>query len=131
MSRGPPSHRARADAIPIARHRGTIQVAAHGQENLFDFTIVSSLPVAFVRVSYCARIHAPVAEIFHDFPETLIRLGRIALHDAISRELWLRSRHGSWRFFRLMENYLVELGRDGLPLPGEIPAGLQPVGEEG
>lgn len=127
MSRGPPSHRARAEAIPVARRRGTIQMAACGQENLYDFAIVSSLPVAFVRVSYCARIHTPIAVIKNDFEDLLIRLSRISRHDAISRELWLRSRHGTWRFFRLAENVLVELGWDGLPLPGEIPAGPLPA----
>lgn len=127
MSRGPPSKRTWAEAIPVARQRGTIQMAARGQENLYDFTIVSSLPVAFVRVSYCANIHAPVVEIKTNFQDLLSRLSRISRHDAISRELWLRSRHGSWRFFRLVENVLVELGWNGLPLPGEIPAGPLPA----
>ncbi|MFA4848451.1 MAG: hypothetical protein WC626_01865, partial [Methanoregula sp.] len=42
--------------------------------------------------------------------------------DAISRELWLRSRHGTWRFFRLTSEYLVELGQDGHPLLGKTAA---------
>jgi hypothetical protein len=38
------------------------------------------------------------------------------MHDAtISRELWLRSKHGTWWFFRVMAEGLVELGRDGRP----------------
>jgi hypothetical protein len=122
MSRGPPSRRALAEAIPIARRRGTFQVAGRGPENLYDFTIVSAIPVAFVRVSYCTRIHAPVAEFMMEFLDELLQLRMVTRHDAISRELWLRSRHGTWRFFRLTSEYLVELGQDGHPLLGKTAA---------
>ena len=124
MSRGPPSRRALADAIPIARQRGTIQVAGRGPEKLYDITIVSALPVAFVRVSYCDRIHAPAAELARVFQDILIQLRQISKHEFISRELWLRSRHGTWRFFRLRAECLVELGRDGQPLAGKNAAGV-------
>jgi hypothetical protein len=122
MSRGPPSRRALAEAIPIAHRRGTIQIAGRGPENLYDFTIVSAIPVAFVRVSYCTRIHAPVAEFMMEFLDELLQLRMVTRHDAISRELWLRSRHGTWRFFRLTSEYLVELGQDGHPLLGKTAA---------
>jgi hypothetical protein len=118
MSRGPPSHRALAEAIPIARKRGTFQAAGRDPENLYDFTIVSAVPVAFVRVSHCSKIHAPVAELATEFQDKLFQLRTITRHDAISRELWLRSRHGIWRFFRLTTECLVELGKDGQPLSG-------------
>jgi len=124
MSRGPPSRRALAEAIPIALQRGTIQMAGRRPENLYDFTIVSGIPVAFVRVAYCARIHAPVALLTMDFRDKLIRLRQMMHHEAISRELWLRSRHGTWRFFRLTENGLVELGRDGQPIAGGTTANV-------
>jgi hypothetical protein len=113
MSRGPPSRRALLEAIPLAHQRGTIQVARPGRENLYDFSIVSAIPLAFIRVSYCARIFASVAEIAIEFQDKLVRLRQIVGHQDISRELWLRSRYGRWRFFRLTEAFLIELGRDG------------------
>jgi hypothetical protein len=116
MSRGPPSHRALAEAIPIARQRGTIQMAGNGPGNLYNFTIISAVPLAFVRVSYCSQIHTPVAGLEKEFEEKLILLRQIVAHEALSCELWLRSRHGTWRFFRLSGEFLVELGRDGKPL---------------
>ena len=124
VSRGPPSRRALAEAIPIAHQRGIIQMAGRGQENLYDFTIVSSIPVAFVRVSYCTRIHAPVPVLLMELRDKLVRLCQITRHEAISRELWLRSRHGTWRFFRVTGECLVELQRDGQPLAGGIAAGV-------
>jgi hypothetical protein len=124
MSQGPPSRRALADAIPVARQRGTIQMAGHGPEKLYDFTIVSVLPVVFVRVSYCAHIHAPVTELAKEFKDSLDRLCLITKHESILRELWLRSRHGTWRYFRLFAECLVELGRDGQPLAGRNAASV-------
>ena len=115
---GRPSYRALSDALPIARRRGTTQLVRRAPENLYDFTIVSAIPLAFVRVSYCTRIHAPVAEFVNDFREELFMLGRIPTHTTISRELWLRSRHGTWRFFRLTADSLAELGQDGMLLSG-------------
>ncbi len=119
MSRGSPSYRALSDALPIARRRGTTQAAVRAPENLYDFTIVSAIPLAFVRVTYCARIHAPVAELVNEFRDELFGLGRIPVHTDISRELWLRSRHGTWRFFRLTADSLVESGRTARFSPGE------------
>jgi hypothetical protein len=116
MSRGPPPRRALADAIPIARQRGTVQVARIGSGNLYNFSIISAIPVVFVRVSYCTWIQTPVAELEKEFEEELILLRQIVTHEALSRELWLRSRHGTWRFFRLSGEILIELGRDGKPL---------------
>ena len=74
VSRGPPSRLTLAEAIPIACQRGTVQTAGNGPEHLYDFAIVSAIPIVFVRVSYCEQIHAPVASIAVDFQDKLIRL---------------------------------------------------------
>jgi hypothetical protein len=38
---------------------------------------------------------------------------------AVSCELWLRSRYGTWRFFYVAADRLIELDRDGTPLAGK------------
>ena len=57
------------DAARISRILRVVgfSLAGHAPENLYDFTIVSAIPLAFVRVFYCARIHAPVAEFVNEF----------------------------------------------------------------
>jgi hypothetical protein len=116
MSRGPQPRRALAEAIPIAQTRGNVQIVRQGPENLYDFVIVSAVPVAFVRVKRAERILAPLPEIAQEFHEAILRLCLVASSITISRELWLRSKHGTWRFFRVTGDGIIELGRDGEPL---------------
>jgi hypothetical protein len=120
MSRGPRSYRALADACVIARLRGTVQVAEYGPESRYDFTITDTIPVTFIRVRFAPRILATLDEIARDFHDEILRLRPITNDAAISRELWLRSKHGTWRFFRLSGDGLVEIGRDGrvIAIPG-------------
>jgi hypothetical protein len=103
------------EALTIAQQRGMVQVAGDNPESLFDFVIVSVLPVAFVRVKYAARFLVPLIEIASGFSDDLARLRSLPEDAAISRELWLRSKHGSWRFFRITAGDIAELGRDGRP----------------
>ena len=115
MSRGPKPYRALKAAISIAKHRGLIQMAGNGPENFYDFAIVSTAQVAFIRVKYAARILASLAEITAEFREVILALNAIPSDTAISRELWLCSKHGTLRFFRILADHLIELGLDGQP----------------
>jgi hypothetical protein len=45
----------------------------------------------------------------------------IASSPAISRELWICSPRGNFRFFRVLADSLVELDRDGQLLPAQSP----------
>ena len=116
MSRGPIPHQTLRDAIPIAQMRGMVQMAEHGPEMLYDFTITGMKPSAFVSVKYTEHILMLLAEIARECDEKIRRLRSVAQDAAVSCELWLHSRYGTWRFFRVTADALVEIGRDGLPL---------------
>jgi hypothetical protein len=113
MSRGPYPGRTLADALPIAAIRGTVHMVRLARGSLYDIVISTAVPVAFVRVKYADRILLTLAEAEVFYCETIIGLRAIVSTENISRELWLRSRHGTWRFFRVTGNGLVELTRDG------------------
>ena len=117
MSRGPRPHRALAEAIPIAQVRGVIQMSGLGPERIFDISIISRIPVAFVRVMFAPQILGAVIQIAGDFKDEISQLRIIARDAAITAELWLRSKHGTWRFFLVTGVGLVEIDRDGKPLP--------------
>lgn len=87
MSRGPKPCRALKAAIPLAKHRGMIQMAGNGPENLYDFAIVSTVQVAFIRIKCAALIFASPAEIAAEFREVILALQAIPSDTAISREL--------------------------------------------
>jgi len=116
MSRGPRPHRALAEAIPIAKARGVIQIAMSGPERVFDIAIVSKVPVAFARVMFAPEILASIQQLADDFKEEIAQLRIIARHAAITAELWLRSKHGTWRFFLVTPSSLVEIDREGKPV---------------
>jgi len=113
MSRGPRPHRALAEAIPIAKARGIIQLAMSGPERIFDIAIVSKIPVTFSRVMFAPAILATVHELADYYRQEIAQLRLIARDAAITAELWIRSKHGTWRFFLVTPNSLVEIDREG------------------
>jgi hypothetical protein len=120
MSRGPRPHRALAEAVPIAKARGIVQLAQGGPERVFDIAIVSKVPVAFARVMFAPEILATIQQLADEFKEEIAELRVIARDKAITAELWLRSKHGTWRFFLVTPNSLVEIDRGGKRLePGQ------------
>ena len=116
MSRGPYPGRTLAGALPIAAIRGTVHLVREARGGLYDLVIPTAVPVAFVRVKYADRILLTLAEAEVFYREVIIGLRSIVSTENISRELWLRSRHGTWRFFRVMKTGLVELSQNGVPL---------------
>ena len=120
MTRGPRPHRALTEAIPIAQLRGVVQLAGLSPERIYDISIISRLPIAFIRVMFAARIFGAVSEITDDFRDEIKQLRIIARDAAVSAELWLRSKHGTWRFFLVTAFGLTEIDRDGKPLAAGV-----------
>lgn len=120
-------HRALPEAIAIARPRGKVQVAVRGPEARYHFTIDATTTGAFVRVRFTPRILASPADIAAEFREELVRLRSIMRDVTISRELWLRSKHGTWRFFRVTAEGVVEIDRSGQEISEKEGTGAGPV----
>ena len=123
MSRGPRPHRALAAAMPIAQERGIFQMSGLSPERIYDISIISKIPVTFARVMFAPQILVAIEQIAGDFKDEIDKLRIIARDAAISAELWLRSKHGTWRFFLVTGTGLIEIDRDGKPLAaGGMPA---------
>ncbi len=120
-------HRALPEAIAIARQRGKVQVAVKGPEARYHFTIDSTTTGAFVRVRFTPRILASPADIATEFRGEVLRLRAIMRDVALTRELWLRSKHGTWRFFRVTAEGVMEIDRHGLEISDKDGAGAGPV----
>jgi hypothetical protein len=113
MTRGPRPHRALEEAVPIAKERGIIQLALSGPERIFDIAIISKIPVTFSRIMFAPAILATIQQLADDFKEEIAQLRVIARDAAIKAELWIRSKHGTWRFFLVTPDSLVEVDRKG------------------
>ncbi|MCK9581854.1 MAG: hypothetical protein M0Q92_15600 [Methanoregula sp.] len=111
--RGARPHKALAEAIPIAKARGLIQMAMGGPERIYDLSIVSKIPHVFASVMFAPKILAPLPELEEYYRKDLARLRLIARDAANVIELWIRSRHGTWRFFQVTPSAIVEIDRDG------------------
>ena len=123
MTRGPQPVRARDESLPIARRRGLVQRYQHRRGNVCDFSIMSPGLVSFVCVMRLVRLSSTTGDILHDYATVIGTLRFIASSLAISRELWLQTPHGAWRFFRILDDGILELGPDGLALAN----GMGPV----
>jgi hypothetical protein len=113
MTRGPRPPKAIDEAIPIAKARGIIQLTMSGPERIYDISIISKIPVTFSRVMFAPQILATIHELADYYRKEIAQLRLIARDAAITAELWIRSKHGTWRFFLVTPDFLVEIDRDG------------------
>jgi hypothetical protein len=124
MSRGRPPQKGLDVAIPIAHERGMVMEFRQTSENLCEFVIIGNGSLAMVRVRKARSLHGTKNMIEADFSGAITQARTIPCGGPVSRELWLYSRFGVMRFFRIEEAGLTELDRHGLPL---ITAPLEPT----
>ena len=62
---------------------------------------------------FAPEILATIQQLAEDFKEEIAQVRLVARDAAITAELWLRSKHGTWRFFLVTPNSLVEIDREG------------------
>ena len=84
-----------------------------GPERIYDHSIVSKIPIIFAAVMFAPNILASIPELVDYYKKDLARLRVIVRDAAVVIELWIRSRHGTWRFFQVTPDTLVEIDREG------------------
>jgi len=120
MSRHPV--RALEKADPIARQRGDVQYYELGPGMNADFTITTPelfAPVKIIRMRY---LRGTVQWLERYAATAISGLALYPSSKEISRELWFCSPQYAFRFFRLCDTGLAELGRDGMMLSAQSPA---------
>jgi hypothetical protein len=125
MKRGRPATRGVDNAIRIARRRGCVMRVQFSPDSICDFFIRTVAFVIFVRIVRFENIVAPVPEIEHECREIISLLRLFPQSQQIHRELWIYTRHGTYRFFRLTAAGIEEIQQSGEPgtaTPDETPA---------
>ena len=109
MTRGPVSEQAIEWALPLAHQRGSVYFFRKDRECPCDLQIVNSREVVFVRVRRTRCLHRPVPDLETDCHEHVLRLRAVPGSPPVCRELWICSRRGRWRFFRITETGMEEI----------------------
>ena len=109
MSRGPASEKALLKALHVASLRGAVYFFRPGREVPADFEIVNTQGVTFISVRMSRRIQCSGPDFEHMYRETIAHLRAVPASVAVACELWLFSRYGRCRFFRVQPSGLREL----------------------
>ncbi|MEN6395972.1 MAG: hypothetical protein ABFC78_05760 [Methanoregula sp.] len=113
MSRGPPPTKGFDIAMPIALMRGRVMLFQSLPDHVCNFTIAGNGIFALVRLMSATRLHATIAEITWNYSDAVAGLCTIPFGGPVSRELWLYSRYGVLRFFRVTVEGLEEIDHCG------------------
>ena len=62
--------------------------------------------------SFAPKIPATIQQMADEFKEEIAQIRLIARDAAATAKLWIRSRHGTWRFFLVTPDSLAGIDRD-------------------
>jgi hypothetical protein len=118
MTRGRPPVKAVKEAIGMAKSRGGVWEVPENAGLPFDFVIFSLFCTWFVKIRH-TRSNVSAPEEILNLCNAVIREFRMMPESAVSaRELWTLSPHGTWQFFRITADAIIEIRSDGSMIPG-------------
>jgi hypothetical protein len=120
MSRGRPPYNGILDALPIARSRGRVMEIVQNGDTPARFVIVADGRVFFVYIRRADPFRVTPVVMEAENRAELERIRSLPSSTDIVREIWFYSRSGTLRFFRVEDSWLLEIGRDGLPLAVKV-----------
>ena len=127
MTRGRRPDRALENAEKIAKKRGLVHFYERWPGLLADFSITTREIKAEVKIKRLRRIRLTLHGLEREAAEEIAGLRLNPSSHEISREIWIYSPDFFWRIFRVLDDGLVELARDGTILPHKAPGPLQPA----
>lgn len=125
MTRGRQPTKNRDAGIERAGARGTVMQFVPEAGMVCNFMIRGAGRIIFVRIKRAARLHGKVPELAADHDELIAGLRTLPGSGPVTRELWLYSKKGIWRYFRVTDTGIEETGPDGELL---LPAGKPSAG---
>jgi len=113
MTRGRPPRQAIREAKAIAEKLGTIVEIPCSSGSPADLMIFCTHVTFYIRVKRTRSHISDIADIVGKYKKELLFLCTIPLTDVAIRELWVRSPRGSWQYFRLLKDGIMEIRNDG------------------
>jgi len=119
MNPGPEPREAIRDAIKNALARGTGLDRDLLLEARFQFILFCAGLTVFVLVRR-TRVHITSPEdCAAEYWRDILRLRRVPLTGVVARELWLLNPWGTWQYFRILDDRVIEIRADGTPMVTE------------
>jgi hypothetical protein len=110
-----------SEAKHIAEKRGEVRHFRHEPDMICTFVIYMIGLIAHVRIKRVERIRITPEWLEREAAEDIAALRFIVSSPGISRELWIYTPKGTFRFFRVLAGSLVELDRSGQLMPDQPP----------
>jgi hypothetical protein len=115
MTKGRPPYQALREARTIARRQGDLCENTLGRGILYDFAIHLLLAIIYVRVKRTKFEAETIDEILEACARDIAKLRKIPITIGLLRELWVRSPNGTWRFFLVLDDRIVEIPAGAMP----------------
>jgi len=114
MTRGRRPVKAIDEAVEIAGRRGTVEQVTGKRDSVFDFIIIEQDRNVFVKVKRSQVSFTYVLEILQRYQREIASLHRMALTSVTAREFWVRSPNGTWQFFLIRHDSVLEIRANGM-----------------
>ncbi len=127
MTRGPEPHVAIRQAMKKAAERGKVMDRDLIREARLQFILFCASLTVFVLVRRTRSHLTSPEDCAAEYRMDILRLRRVPLNGANARELWLLTPWGTWQYFRILDDRVIELRADGTPMlteslgPAKVP----------
>lgn len=116
MTRGPLPAVAIRKAITASAGRGIVIERDLFERSRLGFILICPGLTGFVQVRR-TRCHLISPEdCAAEYRRDILYLRRIPLTGVLARELWILTPWGSWQYFRVLDDRVIEIRNDGIPL---------------
>jgi hypothetical protein len=132
MTRGRRPNVALDETEAIAGRRGEFLRIPGKRGDSFDLIIFEKFRTVFVKVKRSLTKFSWPLEVLHQYQREIAHVHRVPLTSVTAREFWIRHPNGTWQFFLIRHDSIMEIQPNGTYTPrAEIPAIiLEPQGEE-
>jgi hypothetical protein len=118
LTRGPQPLLAIDEARDIGSRIGTVAETRFLGEGVADLVFFCMTAVVFVKIKRTRTQIRDTLDIIAQYRREIARLRRIPGTPVVSRELWVRQQRGSWLFYRIHDDTVIEIGSDVAAIPG-------------
>ena len=112
MTRGPQPLQAIQEARVLGSKIGTIWDSPYTGNTCVDLTIFCTHAIIFVKIKRTRTHIHDLMDIMRQYSREIAQLRRIPQTIVAYRELWVRSQRGSWLYYRILDDGVIEIRWD-------------------